>query len=246
MKTAYLLLWILGIAGYTMAQEVEETPQRLNTIKIEFTQPLYPNSFVLSYERVTKPNQSFCVTGGYEEFPNLVSLGDRINLRKNLDKGGFKVGGEYRFYLAKENKFKAPRGVYVGPYVSFHDYNNRRDISVDVDGNPEDVTLSTDFQILNIGFELGYQFVINNRWSLDFVVVGPSVSNYRAKIKLDGEYTFDKEDIQNEIILKLLDRFPLLEDVLTDKEVSSNGVLDSWAYGWRYQLLVGYHFGRKK
>ena len=86
-------------------------------------------------------------------------------------------------------------------------------------GVPEQVTLTSSFSILNIGAQLGYQFVIGNRWTLDLILIGPSVSNYKAKLEIDGNYTFDIEDVQNEIILKIIDQFPLLEDVLTDKEV---------------------------
>ena len=93
---------------------------------------------------------------------------------------------------------------------------------------------------------MGYQFVINNRWTIDLVFIGPSVSNYRFKATLDGNFTFNTDDIQNEIILDLIDRFPMLEEVINEREASSSGRLDVWSYGYRYQLLVGYHFGRKK
>jgi hypothetical protein len=65
-------------------------------------------------------------------------------------------------------------------------------------------------------------------------------------MKLKGDFTFDKEDVQNEVLLKILDRFPMLNDILTNKEVSSQGKFNTWSYGWRYQIHVGYHFGRKK
>jgi len=246
MKTLVATLVLCGFIHIALAQDSDKKPQRMNTIKVEFTQPLYPNSFVLSYERVTKPNQTFCITGGYEEFPNLLNLGSNISVEKNINQGGFKTGAEYRFYLEKENKYLAPHGVYIGPYVSYHDFNNERKIAYDDNGVSDYANLNTDFRILNFGFELGYQFVINNRWTIDFVLVGPSISRYNARLKLEGEFTFDKEEVENEIILKLLERFPLLEDVLNQKEISSKGTLDSWAYGWRYQFHIGYHFGRKK
>ena len=110
----------------------------------------------------------------------------------------------------------------------------------------EEAILDSKLTIFNVGFQLGYQFMFNNRWTIDLVLIGPAISNYRYNLKLGGNYTFDKEDIQNEIILALIEKFPLLEDVIDDKEVSGNGKLDAWAYGYRYQLLIGYHFGRKK
>ncbi len=247
MKKILLLLTITFSTYLGQAQEVNQQAQRKNTIKLELvSNMLYRNAMILAYERVTKPNQSFGITAGYQEFPKITSLGSNIRSVNNVSKSGFKLGGEYRFYLQKENKFRAPRGVYLGPYVTFHDFRNKRTIEVTTDGGPEQVVLNSSFNILNVGAQLGYQFVFGNRWTLDLILIGPSVSNYKAKLKIDGDYTFDIDDVQNEVILKIIDQFPLLEDVLTDKEVTSTGKLDSWAYGWRYQFLVGYHFGRKK
>lgn len=247
-KTPLLFLIVLFASGIIQAQDSTNLVQRKNTIKLEFTQPLYPNSFVISYERVVRPNQSFCIAGGYEEFPTLISIRSNIITKRNIEREGFKLGAEYRFYLKKENKFKAPRGVYIGPYVSYHDFHNKRAIEVSFDSiaTPQNAVLTTDFKILNLGFQLGYQFVFGKRWTLDIVAVGPSISRYKAKAKLDGEFTFDPEEVRNEILQGLLERFPILEDVLSGQEITSKGKIDSWAYGWRYQFHVGYHFGGGK
>jgi hypothetical protein len=246
MKTFLILISVLGITGMVMAQEPSEQLQRMNTIKLEFTHAIYPNSYIFSYERVTTPNQTFCISGGYEEFPQIFGVSSTVNVKQNLKKSGFKAGAEYRFYLRKENKHPAPHGVYIGPYTSYHSFFNTRDIEVDVDGVKETAQLKTNFSILNLGAELGYQFVIGNHWTIDLVLVGPSISNYRANMKLEGDFTFDKGEVENEVLLKILDRFPMLDNLLTNKEVSTSGRFDSWSVGWRYQLLVGYHFGKKK
>lgn len=224
-----------------------DTSFRRNTFKIDLTSHwLYRNALVFSYERVTKPNQSFAISGGLQEFPHIGSFGSSIDVDKEKDATGYKFGGEYRFYLKKENKYSAPRGVYLGPYFTYLSFKNGRTIKVDNEGTIEEATLDTKLGVLNIGVQLGYQFVLNNRWTIDLIFVGPSVSNYRATLKLEGNYTFDPEDIQNEILAEFIDRFPALGDLLTDKEVESNGKVNSWAYGYRYQFLIGYHFGRKK
>jgi hypothetical protein len=244
--TCILGLFILT-AGAAQAQRSADTIVRKNTIKLDITSYwLYRNAIVFSYERVTKPNQSFAVTAGYQEFPRTSTLGSRIAVKEDNTRYGLKFGGEYRFYLAKENKYKAPHGVYIGPYFTFHQFKNGRTIEVDNNGTLEEASLTTKFQILNVGFQLGYQFVLNNRWAIDIVFIGPSISNYRFKATLDGNYTFDTGDIQNEVVLDLIDRFPLLGEVIDEKEASTSGKLDVWGYGYRYQLQIGYHFGRKK
>jgi len=246
MKTTLLLISVFVITNSAMAQDTILNYHRMNTIKIEFTQALFPKSLIVSYERITRPNQSFCITGGYEEFPPLVRVNSTTIVKDNLDKSGFKVAADYRFYLGKENKYLAPHGIYMGPYFAFHDLYNVRNIEVDVEGVKETANLTTDFNITNIGFQFGYQFVIKNRWTFDIVTFGPSVSNYKVKIKTDGEFTFDRDEVENEILLKLLDRFPMLDDLLTDKEVSDKGTFDTWGAGWRFQMHLGYQFGKMK
>ena len=247
MKQFVLVLCIFALSNQLNAQDSSVQPDRRNTIKLDITSHfLYRNALILSFERTVKPSQSFSITAGYQEFPSASVLGQGIFVKDDRKRNGYKFGGEYRFYLKKENKHLAPRGVYIGPYFTTHSFKNERVIEFDNNGTPEQAVLDSKFSILNVGFQLGYQFVLNNRWSIDLVFVGPSISHYRYKLDLTSTYTFDKENIQNEIILDLIDRFPLLEDVIDDKEAIDKGGLNSWSFGYRYQLQIGYHFGRKK
>ena len=246
MRYLTLLLCLLSPC-LTDAQDEVIPLQRRNTIKLDLTSNwLYRNVLGISFERVTKPNQSFVVSAGYQEFPRTSHLGDNISVRDDRSRNGYKFGGEYRFYLKKENKYPAPRGIYIGPYFATHGFTNERTIEVDKDGTPEQAILNSRLRIMNIGFQVGYQFVFNNRWTLDLIFIGPSISHYGYKLKLSGNYTFDKEDIQNEIILDLIDRFPLLDEAISDREATSRGTLDTWSFGYRYQIHVGYHFGKKR
>jgi hypothetical protein len=247
MKRTILILSILSCINIAAAQDSTQSSQRRNTIKLDLTSYwLYRNALGLSFERITKSNQSFVVSLGYQEFPRASTLGSNVVVRENRDRNGYKFGGEYRFYLRKENKYPAPRGIYLGPYFAYHGFNNERTIEVDNDGTLEEAILDSKFRIFNIGFQVGYQFVLNNRWTIDLIFIGPSVSHYKYDLELGGNYTFDKEDIQNEIILDLIDRFPVLDEVISDKEATGSGTLDTWAYGYRYQIHVGYHFGKKR
>lgn len=243
MKGLLTMAWLIV---FTVSHAQTDSLSRKNLIKLDLTSYwLYRNAVNATYERIIKPNRSFAFTAGYQEFPRSSSLGSNIDVKADKKTNGFKLGGEYRFYLAKENKFKAPRGVYLGPYISYHHFGNERIIEVDNNGTLEEAILETSFDILNIGFQLGYQFIINDRWAIDLVFAGPSFSNYRFKASLGGDYTFDTDDIQNEVILDLIDRFPLLEEVINEREASSSGKFDVWSYGYRYQLHVGYLFGKK-
>ena len=101
--------------------------------------------------------------------------------------------------------------------------------------------------VLNVGFQAGYQFVINDRFTIDLTFIGPSMARYAAKFQLDGNFTVDEEhEYQNEILKALVDRFPGLDELIKNKEVDSNGKVDTWSFGYRYQILIGYRFGHKK
>ena len=228
----------------------ETTALRRNTIKLDLTSNvLFRKALNVSYERVTKPNQTYCITLGYQQFPKLTSLGTGVETTDDSKKRtGFKVGGEYRFYLKKENKFQAPHGVYIGPYASYLYFNNERDLRITTeDGTVADAFFKSTISVLNIGFQAGYQFVLNDRWTIDLAFIGPSISRYGAKFRLDSDLDIDEEhEYQNEILRALVDRFPLLDDLIKDKEVDAKGTFDRWGYGYRYQVLVGYRFGHKK
>lgn len=244
-----LLLILLAINVGMLAQETEVREQRLNTVKVDVTSYfLYRRSFVFSYERIIKPHQSFAITLGYQEFPKIVSFGSGIHGEREDRREGYKVGGEYRFYLKKENKFLAPRGLYLGGYMSYLFFNNERGLTIeDDDGTIGDAYLKTKLSVLNVGIQLGYQFVFNDRWTIDLVFIGPSISRYTLNMKLDGNFTPDEgNDYQNEIVEKLLDKFPLLDELVQDQTVDADGKTSSMSYGWRYQASIGYHFGRKK
>lgn len=246
MKLLTILLWCLVEINVVVAQE-EKSQERKNTIKLELTASLwYNNALGISYERLTKPNQSFAVSVGYQQLRRSPRLGENIVAKDDRTKNGHKFGAEYRFYLTKENRYPAPRGVYMGPYFTQHGFNNERSLEVDQDGTTEQAILNSRLAIINIGVQLGYQFLINDRWTIDLVFFGPSMSHYRYSVEVTGNYTFNPDDVQNEIILDFIDRFPLLEEVISQKQAKRSGGLDTWSYGYRYQFHIGYHFGRKK
>lgn len=243
---AFILLLIsMGAAG----QKSDTVVQHLNTIRIDLTSNfLYSEALILSYERVVKPNQSFVITAGPERFPTIASFGDNVKVKEDKKKAGLKVGLEYRFYLKKENKFNAPRGVYIGPYVSYHNFANDRLLTYqNPDGSKVEATFDAKLNVLNIGAQLGYQFIIGNRWAIDLMFIGPSVSRYSAKLNVDGNFNDAQlDDAQQEIVDKLVEKFPLLKDAIDEGEVTIKGKNSTWSAGWRYQFQVGYHFGRKK
>ena len=172
-------------------------------------------------------------------------MGEKIEGKRSDNSGGYKVGAEYRFYLKKENKFAAPHGVYVGPYFSVLGFNTARDITYTGGEESQESRYNAKFNLYSLGGQLGYQFVFNDRWTLDLVLVGPSITRYNARMRLEGDFEFDAEEVQNEILNALIDKFPGLDDLLEDKELDSSGKVNVVGIGYRYQFLIGYRFGKK-
>jgi hypothetical protein len=253
MKQIVCVIILFSSVSMLAQAQKGDTTLRRNTIKVDITSYwLYRNAVVFAYERVTKnkPYQSWGITAGYQQFPTVIGPvfdSDSINVKSDIRASGLKIGGEYRFYLQKENKYRAPRGVYIGPYTTFHNYSNDRGLEViNNAGDLENAILKTDLNILNIGVQLGYQFVLNNRWTIDLVFVGPSVSRYSFKSSLEGNFTFDPDEITNEVLLGLIDKFPAFEELINEGDFVSKGKTSTWGAGYRYQFQIGYHFGKKK
>lgn len=245
MKRILIPLLLISSLG-VHAQSASDSASRKNVIKIDLTSYwLYRNAVIFSYERVVKPHQTWAVTAGFQQFPPMRNL-DSINVTRDASATGFKIGGEYRFYLQKENRYAPPRGVYIGPYLAFHNFHNVRELEVNNNGTLESAEMKLNMSILNPGVQVGYQFVIKNRWAIDLVFIGPSVSNYRATASFGGNFTFDGDQVTDKVLQDLIDRFPILQDLIEDQEATANGRINTWAWGFRYQIHVGYLFGRKR
>jgi hypothetical protein len=217
-----------------------------NSVKFNVSNTLlYDNSYQFSYERIIKENQSLNVFVGYQEFPLItVDLSDNASFTKKSNRDGFSVGADYRFYLGSVNKYKAPRGVYLAPFVSFFQFGTDRDINyTDSNNNVNTVNLSSKFNLTNFGGELGYQFVLWDRFVIDCVLFGPSITRYKFNAKLDGSIPgLEDNEVYQKVIEAIKDRFPGVEGVTGDEGIEKKGVQSVTAVGFRYNISIGYRF----
>jgi hypothetical protein len=242
-----LFLALMIMAGQTLAQDVDSTKLKFqreykNSLKINLTSfILYSNGIQLNYERLLSSKRSITIFGGYIEFPMPTIIANSpLNFDKNKTKSGYSIGSEYRFYLAKENKYAAPHGVYLAPFVSYYHFNNARE-GRDTTNPTNQLTLHTTMSFLNIGGELGYQFVIKNHFVIDCVLVGPAVSAYFFSLKMSGS-TGDYSDHVQDVLDALKEKFPLLKDLSNGGKISSSGVSNFWSLGFQYAIHIGYRF----
>jgi hypothetical protein len=213
-----------------------------NSLKINLTSwVLYSNGIQLNYERILSGKRSITLFGGIIQFPvPSVIENSNIVFDSNKEKSGFTIGSEYRFYLAKENKYAAPHGVYLAPFVSFYHFNNERSGRDTLNGDY--LTLNTSMNFLNLGGEVGYQFVIKNRFVIDCVIFGPAISSYYFNIKLAGSTSGDQDDQVQAILDALKNKFPFLKDASSSDGASKSGISNFWSLGFRYAIHIGYRF----
>ncbi|HWA35683.1 MAG TPA: hypothetical protein VG737_16185, partial [Cyclobacteriaceae bacterium] len=56
----------------------------------------------------------------------------------------------------------------------------------------------------------------------------------------------EENDLRDRILTALADRFPLVKDLLGNESVDLHGTSNKWAGGFRYQMNIGYRFGRPR
>lgn len=239
--TFVLLMFSINIFSQSDSKDFK------NSVKFNVTNTLlYDNSYQFSYERMIKEDQSLNVFTGYQEFPLItVDLSDNNEFSKKNSRSGYSIGADYRFYLGDINKFKGPRGVYLAPFVSFFQFRTDRGIiHTDPDTNVQsNINLSSKFNLTNVGGELGYQFVLWDRFVIDCVLFGPSVTWYKFNTKLDGSIPgLEDNEVYQKVIEAIKDKFPGVEGITGDEGVEKKGVQSITAVGFRYNISIGYRF----
>lgn len=254
---AFLLVATASLVNFSAKAQLskdiyDSTFHHRNNIKLNITAwALYENPFVLSYERSVTKHQTFAITGGLIQFPSFGLLNlSNTKFESTSNKSGYTIGGEYRFYLARENKYAAPHGLYIGPYINYYHFNNSRGISfTDSSGNVSSADMGSKISVFNLGLQVGYQFVLWDRMTIDLVLFAPSISRYSADFTYAGTLNeSDAGQISQEVIDALKNHFPLLNKLISEGSLNVNGNVNNkvsvWAPGLRYTLFIGYRFGK--
>jgi hypothetical protein len=245
----YFLLAFLLVAKFSTAQidSTVKKPQYKNIIRYNLSGGLLfgiDKYIVLGYERVLSPRRSISVNFGRASMPKLSEIiTDSFDLRKDNRRTGYNVSVDYRFYLVKENKYAAPRGVYIGPYYSYNHFERENRWDFKASSANSYIITNSDFNIHTIGFELGYQFIFWKRLALDFVMVGPGLGFYKYKAKFEGNVdAATKEQLVDALEQLLTQKFPGMNYVFSDKQIDADGVMKTNTIGYRYLIHIGFNF----
>ena len=227
--------------------QVDSIKYRKNTIRFNLSTFLIFNkkNIVFGYERVVNPHQSFSVNIGQKVFPKIIKTRDTdIVLTDQINSRGFHTAIDYRFYLKNENKYLAPRGVYIGPYYSYNGFKFDTHVArKDGDVIVNEFLASTNINLHSLGFQLGYQFVFAKRFSLDLILIGPSITRYSLSSQLKGTFTpADRDEFYDQLVKLILDKSPWLKEFLEEKEIERTGSVSTSTLGLRYIIHIGYRF----
>jgi hypothetical protein len=253
MKTnRYLLLGFLFLFPFLVSAHKKDTldlapkPIHKNVIKFNPTPMLLWSSknVTLSYERILNRRQSISLMVGYLEFPALFkdTIGNLMAVTSR-EKKGINIALEYRFYLMKRNSRPAPDGVFLAPYFSYYGYQFKNNVDVLHTTLDSAGSVRGSFYVYNLGVELGYQFVFWKRVTLDFVVLGPSVSYYGGSVDVNGNINLEQlAELNQDLYNKLKEKYPMIGDFVVNKSFAQKGKLDLFSVGFRYLVQIGFHF----
>ena len=240
-----LILQGEGLKAQTTSEQPDWSKLKKNIIRYSLSSAIFfgvDKTVILGYEHLLKSNQSFSINVGSAALPKFISIGtDSVSFTKDLKNTGFNFSVDYRFYIPNLNVFKAPRGLYFGPYYSLNLWHRNTEWEFK---NLKRLTSSeADISLHMAGIEMGYQFLFWKRMTLDMVFIGPGIGFYKVHAKLETNLDSEQRDqLQEAFMQAIQQKFPGFNFVFADKQLDGQGVLRTSSYGFRYLVHLGYNF----
>lgn len=241
------LFTVLSVKTYAQVDSSNMSVQHKNVVRYNLSGALlfgFDKYIVFGYERVVGKKQSFSINLGRASLPKPLNIStDSFSLSKSRKRTGYNISVDYRFYLANENKYAPPHGVYIGPYYSYNHFESETQWDYSAGSGAKVASTTSKFNINTIGFEIGYQFILWKRLAIDLVMVGPGLGFYNYKVTFDDSLSpTQQEQLQKALEQLVTQRFPGMNYVFSDKEFNSSGTIKTSSIGYRYLIQIGYNF----
>ena len=198
----------------------------------------------VGYEKVLSENKTLAFHVGVfvpREVPEALTFGDETaaDILEELDNNlqGLSIVGEYRMYTGDKG---APFGFYVAPMVRHNNYEMT--IGADFDGETAEV--ETKLNRIGLGLQLGTQFKLGERMTLDWYFLGLTIDQSTFTLEAssnntDTNFQEIEEELQTEI-----DDLPIYSDEIEltsgNDFVKAKGSIIG--LGLRSGLTIGYRF----
>ncbi len=229
---------LLAQGDPTLPDETERV--RKNTLRINLFRKLVfgGDNYVFGYERVLSPTQSVSLNVGYITFPLVVIRTPTTTIRRSNTRAGLSLGLDYRFYLKSKNRNPAPDGVYIGPYIIHVGTRSDNNIT----WRALDLDVGTRLRVSTFGVQMGYQFVIKKRFTLDLILLAPGYTQYKFDFLVRTE--IDEQQL-NDLLEAIAERFdaqlPVI-DIIDIEVFKRTGRASTWNLGARLAFQIGFHF----
>ncbi len=249
-----LIIFFLSIFINELAfsQDIDTEKEKPEKENIKYPNIVKVNSFALAfqnmslvYERGIIPNLSAGIGVGYKyagTLPKLFSVNQSV-VGVNLDKiKGISITPEARYYVNSCDPSQL-EGFYAGVYLRYTGYNSAANFEYLPESKPAEL-YQADIALreYGIGIQLGYQLLIKERFSIDFLLFGPRFSSYRLAYEFDQqpseEFLGDLSEYLNEVVDRL--GFDYEVNIERDGEKKANTSF-SFANA-RFGLSLGFAF----
>jgi hypothetical protein len=212
---------------------------KLNSLALAF------NNISLIYERGIIPRVSAGIGVGYKYKGTLPSLLNIENSEIIVDFGditGFSITPEAKYYLRACDPGKL-EGFYVGLYFRYTGYQSGADFEYIPESSPTEYYYSDiHMNEFGVGIQLGYQMIIKERFSIDFLLIGPRFSSYKLGYEFDKppseQFLNDLSDALNEVV----DRFGFDYNVDINQEGEAKANSSFSFANVRFGLSLGFAF----
>ncbi len=212
---------------------------KINTLALAF------NNVSLLYERSIMPRLSAGIGAGYKYggfAPNMFAVENSV-IKLDMDEiHGYSITPGMRYYLRSCDPNKQ-EGFYAGLYFRYTYYSTDVDFKYfRIDSPVEFIHADMAMQEYGAGIQLGYQLILWERFSIDFLFLGPRISNYTLAYRFDQMPSQDFFDDLSEYINEVVDRFGADYKVEIKQEGEAKARTSFSFMSTRFGLSLGFAF----
>ncbi len=250
MKSLALIFVFIILSFCTFAQELSDStksnPARKNAVKF-LPVSLAFNSVAFEYERKLSQRNSLLLGIGIpatKSFPGFYNLGNPDNDITDDELGIFSLRLAYRHY-SKEHL--QPRGFYSSPYFKYQKITAAATIlAKDDNGISYSEKLDFNAKTYSLGLQLGYQWLIAKRVSIDWYFLGFEMGLGNIDASVTSPNGAEIDNIYNDVLDAVNGMPSIWQDRITVSKQGTNQVVvkgSSLPYPWlRSGISIGIAF----
>ena len=239
MKNLFLFLFFVAYASFAIAQDNDSTSvKRKNVFKfLPVNIPFQSNSF--EYERMINAKNSFTLGIGLANQQSLIGKYgiDAGSDLKSADLGTSHIRVAFRHYGG--SKRNLPRGFYIEPYVKYQKITGSATVQNTNTTDPYSGKVDIDVNTMNFGFQLGAQFLIAKRVTLDFYFLGLEAGVMSGNVTAVSDQLAQADNLKADIEKSIKDLPAFIGDKLTVTQSTDKKTIGIKASSVPYPWLRG-------